>query len=224
MKKKYYNDLRIVLEQVTKEQKTHPLKYVTKNQVYGRIEKAFKEEAKLAKESLFSYRTMERAIDKLIQHDAVRKDGTGQYWLMNNWENSLEHKKKEKYELNGIIKDLKQQKSKLSKEKNYFEGGYNAGKHFLDALRYCDSDEDWALLEAFFVKMNRNKMEKKYLDDREELWDEEQEFNAKIMDEIEQVEAHEANQESIAEAEEQIKKGKYTRVAIKATRSTKSRK
>ncbi len=182
--KKNYNTLEIIREEFSKEQKKHPFDPVTKNQVYSRIRAAFRNNVRLINEPLFSYRTMERKIDELCANKVVKKDHHGLYWLMKNWEKNIAIQQKANQDAKREIQFLKHQLRELTKEKNYFSGGYRIGQPYIEALIYCKSEEDWELLRAWFTKMNQNKYEQ------------------------EQVEAWDADQEEIAEIEEQIKKEK----------------
>ncbi len=178
----YVNDVAIELvsKLFTKEQDNHPSAFVTKKQVDARITKAFVSDPNLQKKPQFSYRVMERAIKRLCNKKIVKKDGRGAYWLSKNYDVSLERKQRENKELTRIIKDLEQEKRKISKDKSYFEGGYNAGKHFLEALIYCNSKEDWALLQAWFTKMRENKWDLEEL----ETWHHDEEYNAQLEEGI----------------------------------------
>ena len=149
----------------------------------------------VAKNPELDYRMIGRALELLCKLKVLECFERGQYWLPEYREKSLELAKKRldieqkaREYAEKEVEVLKQQKKELldknkslSKEKRYFAGAYNMGKPYLDALIYCDSDEDWALLEAFFVKMRENKLEKELAEE----WKQEQEEHARIMEEIE---------------------------------------
>lgn len=169
--KKKYHKQQIVLNCFKIEQMSHLFDPVTKNQVYRRIKEKYEKNPKLTNKKLFSYRTMERFFEKLTEmkdnKQIVKKDGRGKYWLFEIWEKNLEKIAAENIELKKIINDLKKEK--------------NSGKHFIDSLRYCNSDEDWALLEAYFTKMLENKYEKERIEGLEA----EQEYLAEGLEQLE---------------------------------------
>jgi len=180
-KKPYVKDkwIELVYSLFKKEQKRHPFKAVTKKQVYAKV--PLNEKNK----KIISYRIMERAIDRLCPTKVTKeKDTRGKFWLPDNYNKNMRLLRKSNEEATKYIESLKHEQKKLSKEKDYFRGGYRIGKPYIDALQYCDSEEDWELLQAWFTKMNQNKYEQ------------------------EQVEAWDNYQEEIAEIEEQIKKEK----------------
>jgi hypothetical protein len=67
-------------------------------------------------------------------------------------------------------------KIRIKKLKESYEGLEQLTAHYLDALDYCDSEEDWKLLEAFFTKMRDNK----YAKERREC---QEDYNA-LIDEV----------------------------------------
>ncbi len=185
--KKHYNTLEIVLKEFTKEQEDHPSKPVTKKQVYARIKKAFNKETKLLKEPLFSYRTMERAFDKLIIKERITREDDGKYWIPQYLENDREHLREQNEYKDLVIKN-KENKSKWQKRIIEQLKKENAElvrivKPYLDALLYCDSEEDWALLEAFFAKMRENKYEI-WEKEHREAGEMERERQAEILEEM----------------------------------------
>jgi len=76
--------------------------------------------------------------------------------------------------------ELQDKNKNLLEEKNYFRGGYRIVEPYVEALMYCNSEEDWELLRAWFTKMNQNKYEQEQV----EAWDADQEKIAKITEQI----------------------------------------
>lgn len=134
-------------------QKRGPYEAVTKKLVQKEIKRK-------QKEVLLTNKTVSRAFKRLTGSRWLLKERRGQYWLPEYYDNSLKNLKE-------TIKSMKG-RAKLATE-------------FLDALIYCDSGEDLALLGAFFAKMRENKYEKEQV----ELEEYDQELKAKIMDQIE---------------------------------------
>ena len=155
-KKRNYNTLEFVKKKFKEEQNEHPWDHVTKKQVYNRIKEDFKEKSKLKDQPIFSYRTMERAIDKLRNKkiNIINKQGRGKYWLTEVLERNLEYQRKENEGKDKIIEEQKRTKKRLLEENI---ATVEMAKPYLDNLRYCESDEDWELLTKWFMKMHENK-------------------------------------------------------------------
>ena len=113
---------------------------------------------------------VERAIKKLIASGDIEKPVHGQYWLKKNWKQNAIIERKKFEEVEKEIQLIKQQLRERTKEKNYFKGGYRIGQKYIEALMYCESEEDWDLLRVWFTKMTQNKYEK-YEQERAEAWD-----------------------------------------------------
>jgi hypothetical protein len=145
-------------------QKKLPLKHVTKSQV--------KEDTRLHP------RTITRAFQILYSRGKIARYGKGEWWLPSYLDKERKFLDAQEQYKETVIRLQKEEIEKLTKTK---EGILQIAKFYLDALIYCDSDEDWELLGAWFAKMNQNKYEQ------------------------EQVEAWDNYQEEIAEIEEQIK-------------------
>lgn len=79
----------------------------------------------------------------------ITKYKRGQYWIPNYLLSLNEYKDE-------IIEMQKQDIEKLGRTK---EDILRIAKPYLDALLYCNSEEDWALFETFFHTMYANKME-----------------------------------------------------------------
>jgi len=158
------------------EQKRHPSKAVTKKQIYAKVPLNGKNK------KIISYRIVERAIDRLCQKKVVtkEKDTRGQFWLPKNYNKSIRLLRKSDEESTKQIESLKHELKTLSKEKEYFRGGYKIGEQYVEALMYCNSEEDWELLRAWFTKMNQNRYEQEQV----ELWDADQEKMAEITEQI----------------------------------------
>jgi len=149
-------------------QKKSPLKYVTKSQV--------EEITKL------NYRLITRAFQILkSQGKIVIGDNKGEWWLPSYLRKQRKFKDAQEQYKETVIRFQKEEIEKLTKTK---KGILRIAKPYLDSLLYCNSEEDWELLGAWFAKMNQNKYEQ------------------------EQVEAWDNYREEIAEIEEQIKKEK----------------
>jgi len=151
-------------------QKKAPLKYVTKSQV--------EEITKL------NYRLITRAFQILTSKGKIERYGKGEWWLPSYLDKQRKNLDTQEQYKETVIRFQKGEIEKLTNAREHKESILRITKFYLDALIYCDSDEDWELLGAWFAKMNQNKYEQ------------------------EQVEAWDAYQEEIAEIEEQIKKEK----------------
>jgi hypothetical protein len=138
---------------IEKLQKASPFTAVKKSHVRDEIESDYTQPKVCRK-------TIGRAFKKLIERKDIAQDGRGQYWLPEFRANRMDYLKKKLKSNEGIIE---------------------LARHFLDALVYCDSDDDWALLQAFFTKMRDNRYEREFV----EFEKADQELTAKIMEEIE---------------------------------------
>lgn len=106
-----------------------------------------------------TYRTLGRAFRRLVERGSLIQEVRGQYWLPEFHAKSIRNLKR--------IGD--------------FESIKEVTIHILDALRYCESEEDWKLLEAFFTKMRENKYER----DRAEFEEADQKLRSQVLEELE---------------------------------------
>jgi hypothetical protein len=156
-----------VKEIVEKLQEDRPFEAVTKKRVFGVIKKEYQSKLqeyairkKLGKSKKdeqepkyeVSYRTIERSINILVNKNSARD----------------------------LVKDARGQYW-LPKNYDNFKRKKKAASHILDALRYCDSEEDWKLLEAFFAKMRENEHER----DRAEYEEAHQRARDIVLEEVE---------------------------------------
>lgn len=105
------------------------------------------------------YRTIDRALKELVIKETLVQERWGQYWLP-------------EYHAN-CIRNLRRLGD--------FDSIKEVSIHIIDALRYCESDEDWELLEAFFAKMNENRRDR----DRAEYEEADQKLRDKVLEELE---------------------------------------
>ena len=181
-----------ILEVFTEIQNKHLDEPVTKKEVTKRLVEKFPE--------LYVYGNLiKRAFKILCNQNKLEREKRGRYWLQGyekESRNYLKRKnKRQKKDFNVMRrkfektqrffekqnKELVQEKIEALSERDFFKGGYESAKHFLESLRYCDSDEDWALLEAYFAKMLDNKYEKERIEELEA----EQEFYAEVSEQYE---------------------------------------
>lgn len=149
---------------------------------------------------------IKRAFNILCNQKKIERESRGQYWLSGYNEKSrkyLQRKiKRLETDYNVRLRDFKkttmffknqmkiivQEKIDILRERDFFKGGYESAKHFLESLRYCDSDEDWGLLETYFKKMLENKYEKERIEGLEA----EQEYLTEGLEQLEKKEKRES--------------------------------
>ena len=73
--------IKLVLEQMKKEHQSNRLLPVTKKRLFHRVKECFEEEVRFKDKNLFSYRTMERILKKLVSDETIINKKRGKYWL-----------------------------------------------------------------------------------------------------------------------------------------------
>jgi hypothetical protein len=124
----------VIKEEHQKQHLDHILAIKSQLENQGNMKKCPKRE--------MEYKTVERAFGVMLKNGTLVQEHRGQYWLP-------------EYHAN-CVKNLKRIGD--------FESIKEVTIHILDALKYCKSDEDWKLLEAFFTKMNENKRERAHVE------------------------------------------------------------
>jgi hypothetical protein len=204
----------LVKKYFIKEQEKNPFCHVTKKQLYKQLKSDSKN---------VSYRTMERAIIRLKNLDIIKQVERGKYWLMETWKKEVnnqnkiiieleQEKEKIKQELdnqNKIITGFEQEKEKIKQEKFGKELQLRIAKPYAELMKYCESDKDWLIWEAFVKKMLENKQRK--------LWEESKKAEQEQMKEQFELIAKSRN----PEADKELAKKAYQAYESKLKKQTK---